>query len=303
MTETSPTADVLMLGSAMWGWTVDKNQAFQILDAWYAAGERSVDTATNYPIDRNEAHFRLAENILAEWIKANGIGDLKVNVKVGSLNNLRSPEHLLTQSFLLMMLDEYQYLFGGNLHTFMIHWDNREDLSQIEDTFQALEVVKRQGYRLGISGIRHPELYASLYAEFKFDFDIQLKHNVVQTDVDRYSRWFPQRCFFAYGINAGGLKLDEDYDEGSSLRARGTDPQNFSAIAERLRSIVAQANQKKDRPPLQAMYQIGLIYAAYHPQMKGVLVGPSKVAHVKSTLEFFHCLRQYSYKDVFEALC
>lgn len=302
MSETAPIADELMLGTAMWGWTVDKTRAFQLLDAWYATGKRRVDTATNYPIDRNADHFRLAENMLADWISANGVNDLQVNVKVGSLNNLYTPDHLLTQSFLLMMLDEYQCLFGDNLHTFMIHWDHRGDKSQVEETFRALEEVKRKGYRLGLSGIRHPEIYASLNTEFQFDFDIQLKHNVIQSDAARYSTWFPQRCFYAYGINAGGLKLEATYGDQSSLKARGADPEKFSATLDRLRDVIAQANKTKDRPPLHAMYQIGLIYAAYHPQMKGILVGPSKVQHLESTLDFFRSLRQYNYRDVYEAL-
>ena len=72
MSANAPIADELVLGTAMWGWTVDKVTAFQLLDAWYAAGQRKVDTATNYPIDRVPEHFRLAEQILAEWIRANG---------------------------------------------------------------------------------------------------------------------------------------------------------------------------------------------------------------------------------------
>ena len=50
------------------------------------------------------------------------------------------------------------------------------------------------------------------------------------------------------------------------------------------------------------MHQVGLIYAAYHPQMKGVLVGPSKVHQLESTLDFFRSLRQYDYRDVYEEL-
>ncbi len=302
MSANSPIADELMLGTAMWGWTVDKARAFQLLDAWYAAGQRKVDTATNYPIDRNPAHFRLAERFLAEWIIANGVSDLRVNIKVGSLNNLHTPDHLLTRSFLLMMLDEYSYLFGDNLHTYMVHWDNRDDEKQIEETFQAFEEVAARGIQPGLSGIRHPGIYASLNSSFKFDFDIQLKHNVIQSDVPRYAAHFSGRCFYAYGINAGGLKLREAYDEKSSIKARGADPGKFAGKLQRIREVIAQANQNKNRPPLNAMHQVGLIHATYHPQMKGVLVGPSKPAQLESTLDFFRSLRQCDYRDVFEEL-
>ncbi len=98
----SPT---LILGTAMWGWTTPRETAFAMLDEWYSRGFREVDTATNYPIDRDPEHFRLAEKILLEWIAAHGVTDLEVMMKIGSVNNLRSPEHLLTKSFILMMLD------------------------------------------------------------------------------------------------------------------------------------------------------------------------------------------------------
>ncbi|GAB4255802.1 MAG: hypothetical protein Kow0027_22670 [Saprospiraceae bacterium] len=302
MSANAPIADELVLGTAMWGWTVDKATAFQLLDAWYAAGQRKVDTATNYPIDRVPEHFRLAEQILAEWIRANGVEDLQVNIKVGSLNNMHTPDHLLTRSFMLIMLDEYQFLFGNNLHTFMVHWDNREDEKEVEDTFLAFGEVVAKGLCPGLSGIRHPEIYASLNDTYGFDFDIQLKHNVVQSDVERYARHFSARCFYAYGINAGGLKLEEGYSDQSSIKARGADPEKFNSLLNGIRTVIAQAKENKNRPALNAMHQVGLIYAAYHPQMKGVLVGPSKVHQLESTLDFFRSLRQYDYRDVYEEL-
>lgn len=302
MSAKTPTADELMLGTAMWGWTVDKTHAFQLLDAWYAAGERKVDTATNYPIDRHPGHFRLAESFLAEWIKAHGVKDLAVNVKVGSLNNLRTPDHLLTRSFLLMLLDEYQFLLGSNLRSFMVHWDNREDENQIKDTFLAFEEVRVRGLRPGLSGIKYPGIYAALNTNFGFDFDIQLKHNLIHSDAARYVPFFSCRCFYAYGINAGGLKLEANYDEKSSIKARGADPATFASRLDGIRKVIANANKKKQRPALDAMYQAGLIYAAYHPQMKGVLVGPSKTNQLHSTLDFFRSLRQFDYSDVFAEL-
>lgn len=64
-----------------------------------------VDAAVNYPINKNPDDFRAAEHILLDWVRTHGIRDLKITMKLGSLNNLRSPEHNLSKSFLLLNLD------------------------------------------------------------------------------------------------------------------------------------------------------------------------------------------------------
>ena len=99
-----------------------QTKGFPVIEKFYNRVLGWWDTATNYPISKNPEHWRLAENILAEWIDAHGISDLEVSIKLGSLNNLFTPEHNLSKSFLLMGLDYYQHLFKKNLHIFAIHW-------------------------------------------------------------------------------------------------------------------------------------------------------------------------------------
>jgi hypothetical protein len=69
----SATTKKLMLGTAQWGWSVSKVEAFQLLDIWLKAGHKAVDCATNYPINRNPEHFRAAEMILKEFVDTHGI--------------------------------------------------------------------------------------------------------------------------------------------------------------------------------------------------------------------------------------
>ena len=87
-----PSFPDLILGSAMWGWTLDAPAAFTLLDQFYAAGFRKIDGATNYPLNGVPTDFRGSENILAEWIKAHGVQDLEIIMKVGSISNQYSPE-------------------------------------------------------------------------------------------------------------------------------------------------------------------------------------------------------------------
>lgn len=292
----------------MWGWTTPKETAFTLLDEWYAHGFREVDGATNYPIDKNPEHFRLSENILLEWIKTHGVNDLEVMMKIGSVNNLHTPEHILTKSFVLMMLDEYRWLFGSNLATLMVHWDNRDDASAVRETMEALGVARQHGLRIGLSGIRHPEIYAELNRDFDFDFCIQMKHNVLHTDYDRYAMFHGKRRFIAYGINAGGLKLDPAaYSAKSSLAARGADIAAEPPIVEKIRQIIATANDQRStingqRPPLRQMHEIGMIHAFYQPDMLGILLGVSSVEQLRSSIDFYEILKAHDFSDVYNNL-
>lgn len=292
-----------ILGTSMWGWTIDQSTAFDLLDCYYKAGGRQIDTATNYPINKNAHDWRRSENILAKWINANGVNDLQIWVKVGSLDNQMSPRHNLQPSFLYLALDYYQNLFQSNLHTFGIHWDNRLDRGAIAESFLALEQVKQAGYQLGFSGVQRPDLYADLNQSYHFKFRIQLKNNILQSDYDRYPQFHPQHEFIAYGINAGGLKLQSNrYRTQSYLKTRGGDPTQIHPIIPQLQSILKTANQNTKRPPLTTFHEISLLYNYYQKGIDGVLLGASNPTQLANSLGFIKILQKFNYQDIYQKI-
>ena len=307
-----PQEKSLMLGSAQWGWTVSESEAFGLLDAWIAAGFRDVDCATNYPINRNPADFRAAEKILLKYVEAHGVRDLRITMKIGSLDNMRTPEINLSPSFILMMGEEYKRVFGDNLYGIMLHWDNRREEAGIRASLEALNTLQKEsGIRPGLSGIAHPELYAHANEDDCLFFDIQLKHNVLQSD---YARYEPLRAsisensgaknhrFFAYGINAGGIKLEERYEAGSTFLSRGGQPENVVAELEQIRAALPNLNTAFVRPPVKTMNHVGLIYAGLHPGLNGILLGVKTVNQLKETLDFWRNLDVFDYSNVSSTL-
>lgn len=179
----------LLLGTAQWGWTVSREEAFRLLDAWLAAGLRHIDAATNYPINKNPADFRASEHILLEYIRTHGIRDLKITMKIGALDNLRTPDINLSPSFIL--IEEYS-VFGENLHGIMLHWDNRSDVAEVHRSLEALATAQQKlNVQPGLSGIKYPEVYAAANREFGMTFDVEGKHNILHTDLPRYAPLFP----------------------------------------------------------------------------------------------------------------
>lgn len=296
MTKNIPT---LLLGTAQFGWTTERKIAFELLDAFYKSGFRQIDCATNYPINKNPNDFRAAELILQEWLRAHGIKDLRVMMKIGSLNNLRTPDCNLNRSFLLMSLENYRNQLQENLDTLMIHWDNRDDISQISETLDALNTIKKEGFSVGLSGIKNPELYAKANQKYDLDFYIQIKNNILQSDFERYISFFKNKKYIAYGINAGGIKLNpSEYNEKSTLAVRGGDLSNQNDIFAKLSKNISDANEDKNRPAINSFFQLGMIFSFYNPNIYGLLIGNSNVEQWKSTLTFYENLKVLDYSDV-----
>lgn len=300
----NPNAKQLVLGTAQWGWTVDQNTAFALLEQWTAAGFAAVDIATNYPINRNSADFRAAEKILAAFCARAEAPKLKITMKIGALDNMRSPTPNLSPSFIRMMGMEYRRVFGEHLDCLMLHWDNRVDEGEIRESLDALADLQREWrIRPGLSGIAHPDPYARTCEGLEMEFDIQLKHNVLQSDLPRYQPLVNSKNrFFAYGLNAGGVKLEGQYNEHSTFSARGGDHSKFAEPIARLQNKLPDWNTAFVRPPLRTMNQIGMINALCNPVLSGAVIGVSKPEQLGATLDFYRDLETFDYGDVYNDL-
>lgn len=291
----------LMLGTAQWGWTVHRTEAFRMLDAWLAAGQTRIDAATNYPINKNPDDFRASEKILLEYVQAHGLSRLQITMKIGSVNNLRTPDVNLSPSFIRMLSGEYRRLFDSNLSGIMLHWDNRDDEGDIRATLNTMKQIQEEtGLQPGLSGIRHPERYAAVNEETQLSFDIELKYNVLHSDIERYAPIFStgSHRVFAYGINAGGIKMEGPYPAGSAFLARGGNLEKAELLTERLRALLPKWNTAFVRPPLRTMNQLGLIYGLLNPGIDGLVLGFSSTAQLNETLDFIRNIDVYDYSDV-----
>lgn len=293
----------LLLGTALWAWTVSKAQAFKLLDDFYAAGFRWIDAATNYPINKNAEDFRAAEDILCEWINTHGVTDLKVLMKIGSVNNLYTPENNLSPSFIQIIYNEYLHLFGKQLAEIMIHWDNRDNPAEIRASLEALDSIRQEGVGIGLSGIRHPAVYHELNASFGFDWDIQLKHNLVYSDYPRYTAFHGSPRFLAYGINAGGLKFpSSSYRQDSSTSVRNVPTEKYEALIKQVASTLDSYNAQSSAASLTRFNECSMVYTYYSPDIKGILIGPSKSEQLQSSLAFFQQLQAGQHEALYHQL-
>ena len=76
----------LVLGGNVFGWTADQDASFAILDAFYEAGGRMVDTADVYSAWVPGHKGGESETVLGAWLTSRGVRkDMRIHTKTGML--------------------------------------------------------------------------------------------------------------------------------------------------------------------------------------------------------------------------
>lgn len=278
----------LILGTALWGWGLNKKEAFAILDMYVELGGRYVDCATNYPINKKIEDYGLALKWLKEWIQINKI-KLFIIVKIGSIDNNASSLYDLSKNRVLSLYEEIKINFNDSLGCISVHWDNRnenENIDQVRETIFAFRKIKEEGFSIGLSGIKKPEFYATEAIDLVDDWIIQCKENFLTQEVRlNYQKFFPNAKYYAYGINMGGFKISKD-QKSVSAEIRNID------YPEKLKTIMADGLKNS------ILYSIGLkesndlnmAFIFFNPIYSGIIIGPRTIEQMYSTYKCWNTL-------------
>ena len=290
----SPSDKVLFLGTALWGWGTDRATAHRILDIFVAHGGRVVDTATNYPINRQHESFGLASRWIAEWMAANGNVALSVLAKFGATDNSGGANARLDPPFIRESENLLRQRFGPALAAMAIHWDNRGDVERdaeaIAETVAEMTRLQSGGLSIGFSGVRHPHLYQAAAPGLAGKWWIQVKENIV-TDAARrhYEKAFPAATYLAYGINMGGAKLAPSAaDSSMTIRGLSRPEHLIGQLAKFLES------QHGLRPAPVTLNELALAYCYQNRALSGVIIGPRNAEQLVETLRFWSRLKSES---------
>lgn len=303
LTEINSDNKALLLGTALWGWGVDNAEAQALLSRYAERGGVLVDAAANYPINQRPQDFGLASRWLAQWMAREPAHSLKVLAKLGAVDNMGGPNPDLSPAFMEQTTQRYQQIFGEALAVLAVHWDNRgdapEDRGAVSETLAVLEAFSRQGFAIGFSGVRHPELYRQLAPHLAERWWIQVKENA-QTRAARsaYQEHFPRARYLAYGINMGGLKATPAQAD-SSMALRGIARPN--ELAERLNAFLQSDHGIVPAP--QNFNELALLASYTNPALSGIIIGPRTVQQLDSTLDYWQALHQLpaaEHSDVYQ---
>jgi len=276
----------LALGTALWGWGVNKEHCFKLLDIFYDHGERYIDTASNYPMNGLEVSRYASEDILSEWIKLNEINDLKIIYKLGSTLNYNTPVNNLNPAFIDEETQRINDKFGENNLIRMIHWDERDDKVSIEKTIKKMIELPSLGF--GLSGIKMPSKHFDIINQIYAGEDvyIEVKSNLLESNISKYKihHNFNPR-FFAYGISISGIKLDEtDYSNDSYVNLVRSESYHNEIMTLDLKSKINLIKEKNNE--IKSMYHIGIILSEMNDDLYGYIVSPRTILQLNDIFEF-----------------
>ena len=236
----------LVLGGNVFGWTAKGDDAFAVLDAFYEAGGRMIDTADVYSAWVPGHRGGESEAVLGEWLASRGVRDeMRLHTKTGMLGGAE----LYEPARVLQSLDaSLERLRTDRVDLYYAHKDYPElDIAQIVEAFDGA-VRSGKAKAIGASNFHESRLADALdeaAATGRAAFGaLQNEYNLVSRDaygadlqrrvIDRGLVMLP---FFglAAGYLTGKYRSEEDFAKSSrGGRARqlagGNGPRVLAAI-------------------------------------------------------------------------
>lgn len=131
----------LVLGGNVFGWTVDEEKGFAVLDAYVDAGFSAIDTAEGYPNWVPGNPPGMSETIIGKWLKARGNRD-KVHIFT-KVNSAKQKGGLKAEAIKTSVEASLKRLQTDYIDLYFSHWP--DDEATHEETLAAYDVLIRSG--------------------------------------------------------------------------------------------------------------------------------------------------------------
>ena len=292
------------LGTMQFGWSAGEDAAFEIMDAYYAAGGNFLDTADIYTTWTPGNPGGVSEEMIGRWMKARGNRDdivvaTKVRGAMGGMDNdqgrgsVHQREGLSRRWILKACEDSLKRLQVDHIDLYQAHWVDSQ--TPIEETLSAFTELVRRGYvrYIGCSNFSAWRLMQALWTSDKKNLEsfvsVQPEYSLLSPTRANFEREL-QRVAVEYGIGVipwsplGGGMLTGKYQRGQPLpesvradenAARRFSDQNFDVV-DTLRTV---AERRSAKPA-----QVALAWMLAQPAMTAPIIGANSVAQLQELL-------------------
>lgn len=155
------------LGGNVFGWTLNEQQSFEILDSFTAAGFNFIDTADMYSYWVDGKGGGQSETIIGNWLKSrNNRNDVVIATKVGGATGLHGLD--TSANHILKTVDEsLKRLQTDYIDLYYTHYD--DNTTPVEETLTAYDKIIKAGKvrYIAASNISPERLIASFEASEK----------------------------------------------------------------------------------------------------------------------------------------
>lgn len=228
---TDLTVAPINLGGNVFGWTLDEQESYEILDAFIEAGFNFIDTADTYPWWVNGVGG-MSETIIGKWMKSRGNRNkLVIATKVGS--ETKEHGYDISKKHILKSAEEsLQRLQTDYIDLYYTHFD--DNVTPVEETLSAHDELVKTGKvrHIAVSNLSPERLEQSFEAAEKHGLSkyvaLQPHYNLLER-MSYESQYLPLvekyglAVFPYYALASGFLtgKYRSEADSSKSVRGKG----------------------------------------------------------------------------------
>ncbi|WP_372917059.1 aldo/keto reductase [Salegentibacter sp.] len=177
---TSIQAPPIIFGGNVFGWTLNEEESFKMLDELFDRGYDMIDTADVYSRWAEGVEAGTSEKIIGKWMKDRGIRDkITIATKGGSSMQQGGPKNTSKDYLLKAAHDSLERLQTDYIDLYFTHSDDGE--TPVDEALEAYQQLIRAGKikHIGASNFSHSRLQAS--------FDV-----AKEKDLPRYEVYQPE---------------------------------------------------------------------------------------------------------------
>lgn len=223
----------IFFGGNVFGWTLNEEESFRILDAFIDRGFNAIDTANNYSYWVPGNVGTESEKIIGNWLKSRGGRDqLVLATKVGGRNMIQDKPNTTKAHILKEVEESLSRLQTDYIDLYQTHYDDVN--TPVEETLSAYNQLVKEGKvrfigasnfsseRLGES-LDKSELYnlphyKTLQPEYNL-YDRQHFEEFLQPIAEKYNLAVIPYYSLASGFLSGKYRNEDDLQK--SLRGDG----------------------------------------------------------------------------------
>ncbi len=244
----------LMLGGNVFGWTIDKQKSFAILDAFAGRGFNFIDTADVYSRWAPGNHGGESETILGEWFKRSSSRDkIVLATKVGM--DLGDSKQGLRKQYILEAAEaSLQRLQTDHIDLYQSHKD--DESTPLDETLEAYQQLIKDGKvrAIGASNYKGARLTEALeiankrglphYTALQPDYNLYDRQDF-ETDLAPVAQKYGIGVIPYFSLAAGFLTGKYKSKADAEGKARGGKVANyFNPRGEKILAALAEVEQQ-----------------------------------------------------------
>jgi aryl-alcohol dehydrogenase-like predicted oxidoreductase len=275
----------LVLGGNVFGWTVDEQKGFEILDAFVEEGFTAIDTAEGYPNWVPGNPPGMSETIIGKWMKERGNREaVHIFTKVNSAKQPGGLKHDAIQNAIEASLARLQTDY---VDLYFSHWPDAE--TSHEETLGAYDPLVRSG-RVRVVGASNYTAEMVKDAQETSILKTLPRYEVLQPRYNLYDREEFDALrdtvvdneigtIVYYSLAAGFLtgKYRSKADFGKSPRGSGAE-KYLDAKGQAILAALDQVGQNNDATPA----EVSLAWLVAQPGVTAPIASATSVEQVKS---------------------